>query len=303
MSDIHLISAIGTPLTVDETLHVRGLEAQLELQWRNGITGVLAGGSMGTMQMLGDATYADLVRSSAELVPAGHELMIGVGDISFARTCDRIHLVNRYKRVDGVAVLTPYLWKFTQAELIGYYHALADESRAPLYLYDLPQLTGLKVEVPTVLKVCEHKNIRGIKCSDSAHETRVLIEALRDTWPDFRVIVAQPLLLDLLVSHGVRDHLDGVYALVPEWAAAIARHSAAGETGKAAAVQRDLIALVNLIRSMNAFTVFTTIMNARNIPGQFAPKPFKPLTPEQNEIILTHPTIQKLLAGRQAALP
>lgn len=302
MTTTHIISAIGTPLTEDDSLHIEGLQEQLTLQWRNGITGILAGGSMGAMQLLSDQTYADLVRLSIKLGRGKGEIMVGVGDTSFARTRDRIHLVNRYKP-DAVAVLTPYMWKYTQAELVDYYHAIADESLAPVYLYDLPQLTGLKVEANTVLAICGHKNIHGIKCSDAAHDTRMLIETLKAHGSNFRVIVAQPVLLDMLVRHGVRDHLDGIFALAPEWAGAIVRHAEAGEYDTAAAYQRDLLELLTLLRSYNAFAAFSAMMNARGIPGRFAPLPFHLLSREQTDKINSSAIMKKLLAGSAYVSP
>jgi 4-hydroxy-tetrahydrodipicolinate synthase len=299
MNGTHLITAIGTPLGEDDTLHIEGLAAQLDLQWRHGIQGILIAGSMGTMQLLSDQTYADLVRHGVELATGRGEVLIGAGDTSFNRTRDRIHLVNQYK-VDGVAVLTPYLLKFSQAELVDYFHALADESRAPIYLYDLPQVTGLKVELETVLAVCDHKNIRGIKCSDDMRESRVLIEALKTRGSDFRVIVAQPMLLDALVRHGVREHLDGIFAVAPDWASAIARHTEAGEHDKASAYQHDLIEMLTFMRQINVRGAFTELMNARGVPGRFAPRPFHMLTPGQAETLRSQPTIQRLLATTAA---
>lgn len=302
MSTTRVISAIGTPLTEDDSLHIEGLEEQLALQWRNGITGILAGGSMGTMQLLSDQTYADLMRLSIKLGRGKGEIMVGVGDTSFARTRDRVHLVNRYKP-DAVAVLTPYLWKYSQAELVDYYHAIADESHAPVYLYDLPQLTGLKVEASTVLAISGHKNIHGIKCSDAAHDTRMLIETLKAHGSKFRVIVAQPVLLDMLVRHGVRDHLDGIFAVAPEWASAIVRHAEAGEHDTAAAYQRDLLELLTLLRSHNAFAAFSAMMNARGIPGRFAPRPYHLLNREQAEKLNGSAIMKKLLAGSAYVSP
>jgi 4-hydroxy-tetrahydrodipicolinate synthase len=296
MKKAHLISAIGTPLADDDTLHVDGLAAQLDLQWRNGIHGILVAGSMGVMQLLSDQTYGDLVRHGVELAAGRGEIMVGVGDTSFNRTRDRIHLVNQY-RVDAVAVLTPYLLPYSQAELVDYFHALADESRAPIYLYDLPQTTGLKVEIDTVLAVCEHKNIHGIKCSDDIRETRVLIETLKTHSHDFRVIVAQPLLLDILVRGGIREHLDGMFALAPNWASSIVRHTQAGEHDKASACQRDLIELLTCMRRINVRGAFTELMNARGVPGRFAPRPFRMLTPQQAESLHGNPVVRKLLSG------
>src|SRR6476646_2011819 len=90
------ISAICTPLAEDESLHVEGLEAHLEDQWQAGISGLLVAGSMGQMQLLADETYRDLIDCCVRFTAGRGELMVGVGDTSFARTRDRIHLAEQF---------------------------------------------------------------------------------------------------------------------------------------------------------------------------------------------------------------
>jgi len=160
----YFISAIGTPLEEDECLHEEGLRAELEDQWRHGIHGILAAGSMGAMQLLTDATYRRLVKACVEVTAGRGEILIGAGDTGFARTRERIRFLNGC-RIDDVAVLAPYFWRFGQVELTEYYRALADESKAPLYLYDLPQVTGTKLATETILALAGHPNIRGAKMS------------------------------------------------------------------------------------------------------------------------------------------
>ena len=143
-----LISAIGTPLTSDEELHIDGLYKHLEEQFAADIDGVLVAGTMGLMQLLADKTYNDLIVHSAKWWKAKGELLVGVGDASYARTVERIRLVNEVP-VDGVVVLSPYFVPFSQAELLEYFRSLANASRAPLFLYDLPQRTR---EYPWKLK-------------------------------------------------------------------------------------------------------------------------------------------------------
>jgi 4-hydroxy-tetrahydrodipicolinate synthase len=125
MAKTNLISAICTPLTPDESLHHEGLEAHLDEQWQSGIAGALVGGTMGLMPLLADETYRDLVRQATRLTNGRGEVLVGVGDTSFARTLRRIEMAEEFD-IDGVVIVTPYLWKYTQAELVDYYRALAD---------------------------------------------------------------------------------------------------------------------------------------------------------------------------------
>ena len=117
MSKAYFVTAIGTPMTEDERLHEEGLEVELADQWSAGINGILVAGSMGAMQLLTDDTYCRLVERSVALSAGRGEILVGAGEAGFARTRDRILFLNKFK-IDGVAVLAPYFWKFNQSELV-----------------------------------------------------------------------------------------------------------------------------------------------------------------------------------------
>ncbi len=290
MSQAKFITAIGTPLTENDELHEEGLKIELADQWNHGISGVLVAGTMGTMQLLTDETYRRLIERAVEFSAGRGEVLIGAGDASFARTRDRILFINQFK-VEGVAVLTPFFSKFSQAELVNYYRMLADECRAPLYLYDLPVVTGLKIAKETTVELSKHPNIRGIKCSEDFSDTRQTIDAVPE---DFRVIVAQPHLLDVLIRHGIWEHLDGVWAIMPKWTVAVGQCAAKGDWAGAAEYQRRIIAVRNLLFKYG-FGSFSNMMNARGIPGYFAPRPFARLDEAKAKELLNEPIMQKLI--------
>ena len=286
-----ITTAIGTPLTEDETLHEEGLAIQLSDQANHGISGVLVAGSMGAMQLLTDETYKQLIKTSVDLWAGKGEFLVGAGDAGFARSRDRILFLNDYK-IDGVAVLAPYFWNFGQKELIDYYSQLADISKAPLYLYDLPQVTGTKIEMDTFLKLSEHPNINGAKVSGDFDFSRQLIDTVSD---GFRVIVAQPNISDMLLQHGVKEQLEGVWAITPGWIAGLVQAAEKGDWDAAAQYQLKITALRNLILKYD-FAVFTNMMNARGIPGYFTPRPFARLTEDQNKELLSKSIMQQLIA-------
>jgi 4-hydroxy-tetrahydrodipicolinate synthase len=290
MKPPHIISALGTPLTESESLHEDGLAAHLADQWDHGIGGVLVAGTMGLMQLLSDQTYQELVRRSVDFSAGRGEVMIGAGDCSFARTKARIDYLNGLK-IDGVVVLTPYFVRFSQAELISYYRALADVARAPLYLYDLPQRTGCKIELATALELAKHPNIRGIKCSDEPGYAREIIDA---AGPEFRVVIAQPVLMDAFLRCGITEHLDGMYAIAPQWAMGIAREAQRENWDAAARFQQRLNKLRGVVGAYGAFQTMTAVLNARGIAGNYAPRPYRPLDAAQREALLSDPIVKML---------
>ena len=288
---IRLIAAVGTPLTSDESLHLAGLDAHLDDQWCHGMTSCLIGGTMGTLQLLTEQTYRDLVTHGVRLAARRGEVLIGVGDAGFARTRDRIRFANTQK-VDGVVVLSPYLFRFSPREVEDYFLALANASSRPLYLYDLPGLTGVKLSMETVLKLAAHPNIHGIKCSGDFGWTRQLIDCAP---AGFRVIVAQADLIDVLLRHGVREHLDGGFALAPHWVERIVHAARAGDWTKAADAQGKLSSLLRTLKQFGVFATFTALLNHRGIPGNYAPAPYQALDAEHLDSLLAEPIIREFL--------
>jgi len=274
----YFITAIGTPLTEDEQLHQEGLEIQLADQFNHGINGILVAGTMGAMQLLTDETYHRLVESSVELATGKGEILVGAGDAGFARSRDRIEFLNQFN-IDGVAVLAPYFWNFSQAELVDYYKALADVSKAPIYLYDLPIVTGTKLSMETMFELAKHSNIKGAKVSCDTTFSVPLIETVGDS---FRVIVAKPDLMDILLRHGVNEQLDGMWAICPKWTVEMGRCGEKDDWAGAAENRRNLIVVRNLLGKYG-FAAFTHMMNERVVPGNFVPRPFAKLSGAKEE--------------------
>jgi 4-hydroxy-tetrahydrodipicolinate synthase len=292
-----LIAAVGTPLDSDEALHREGLEVHLSEQWDSGMTGILVGGTMGAMQMLADATYRKLVESAIEISRGKGEVMVGAGDTSLARTREKIRYLNE-RKIDGTVVLSPYFVRFGQPELIDYFQSLAEVSKHPLFLYDLPGITGTNLELATVQKLAKHPRIRGIKCSGDIGTTRQLIDSVP---AGFRVIVAQADLVDVLLHHGVREHLDGVFSLAPFWVKAIEQAAQKDDWKTAAEYQRRLSGILRVLKKYGVFPTYSLLLNARGIPGQFMPAPIRPLSEAQREAVMNESAVIDLLSDSKQA--
>ena len=240
---------------------------------------------MGLMQLFRDQTYRDLVEHTVRFTAGRGEVLAGVGDTSFVRTRDRIRIIEQFD-IDGVVVLSPYLFPFLPQEQIDYYKALADVSSKPVSLYNLPGITGVNLAIDTVLEVARHPNIAGIKCSCEFEWTRSLMNLIDDD--QFRIVAASPDSVDLLIKAGVREHLDGVFGLAPHWTVAIAEAAGRGDWKQAAAYQGRRGAFLRLVREKYpVHATFTAILNARGIQGNCAPMPMQPLTGEQSQQLLT----------------
>lgn len=293
MDKTYICAAIGTPLTSDEGLHADGLRCHLDDQRRSGMDAVLVAGTMGAMQLLTATTYAQLVKQSVAIWSGHGELLVGVGDLSFARTRERLRYANEF-RIDGAVVLSPMFLKYTQEELRQYFTALADESRAPIYLYDLPQRTGVALEQETIVQLAKHPNIAGIKCSGDIALVRRMRDAVQGE--SFRVIVAQTTLIDILLRAGFHEHVDGVFCILPQLVNSIRQAAVQSKWETAAAGTQLLSDFLMVVVRYGVFPAMTALLNARHTPGNFAPLPHTPLQPADVERLLAEPAVAAAFA-------
>ena len=162
-----------------------------------------------------------------------------------ARTLDRVEFLNQFP-IDGIVILTPYFHPVTQEQLTDYFLAVADAAKRPVYLYDLPAVSGVAISLETYTRLARHPNIRGAKVSGRVSIARQLVDRLGS---DFRVVVSEPDMLDVLLHHGITEHLDGMFAVAPQWVMELGRAASNGDWDTASIFQQKLTALRNLLLS------------------------------------------------------
>lgn len=145
---------------------------------RSGIAGLVVCGTTGEAAALDDAEQLAVLDT----------VLTEVGDLPVIAGLAGNHLGHTLARLDafnalplaGVLTPAPYYIRPAQAGLVHWFQTLADRSRAPMVLYDIPYRTGTPLTLETLLTLAGHDNIRGIKdCAGNAHTTQALIADAR----------------------------------------------------------------------------------------------------------------------------
>lgn len=139
-----------------------------------GVTGLVALGSTGEAAALDDAeqdAVLDTVLDAAQGLP----VIAGLAGNHVGHLHARLAHLNTLP-LKAVLSPAPYYVRPSQAGLVAHFQALADATRAPLVLYDIPYRTGVQMAQDTILTLAQHPHIIGIKdCGGSADKTRALI--------------------------------------------------------------------------------------------------------------------------------
>jgi 4-hydroxy-tetrahydrodipicolinate synthase len=266
--EVTFITAVGTPLDSEGKLEEESFRLHLNDQIKNGIDSILVMGSMGMMPCLTLPTYLRCDRTAVSEAGRKMKVMVGVGCNSIQQTMERTELLKNLK-IDAVVVTTPYYFVCSQKDLIYYFTEIANRSPFPLYLYDLPQITKVKIELETVLRLSEHDNIHGIKCSHDPVYVKALFDKLSVN--KFEIISALYDLIDMFIIYGIKLHLDGFFSIIPYWLKQIKDAYLEEDFERIIRLQKKMTWLRKEFIKIGVFPAFTEAMNLLGFNGRFHP--------------------------------
>jgi len=206
-------TAIGTPLDKDGKLIQKSFKKQIEMQITSKASGLLCMGSMGNMIGVKDSEYYNIAKESVIQNNNQIPLMVGVMDNSIARVLDRIDALKNLD-IHGVVATTPYYYRVNQTQIFDFYNNIANKSKFPLYMYDLPGVTQSPINTDTVLKLMKNKNIKGIKSGNM----NLISEIMRSNQlvDNFDMLYSGLDTFDIALKGGITKNLDGMFSCTPK---------------------------------------------------------------------------------------
>ena len=187
--------------------------------------------------------------------------------------------------IDGVVSTAPFYYPSSQSEVISFYRAVADKSPYPLYLYDLPVVSQTPFTAETVLTLSGHPNIRGIKSANIAM-LRNVMRALNDS--SFSIFFSGLDFMDVALSYGLPQMLDGMFACTPVTSAAFGKCIAEGDIKGAGKYLDSILGLRDAMARYGIWPSFTHAMNLLGYQGFFGPDYVGTITNEAKEALRSH---------------
>lgn len=237
---------IPTPFDNAGDVDPRALRSNIAHWSATGISGFVMLGSTGERVNLDEREYLAVIEAAREAVgeqPERLSFIVGAGQQSTRGTIDEIKRVVAAGPVDAFLIITPGFYRpsITQEALIEHYTSIADESPAPVLLYSMPALTGIKIEPATAARLSEHENIIGIK--DSSNDLDGLRETIKLVREGFAVLTGNGTVLHEALRAGACGGILAVGCVAPSLCLAIFRALQSGETELAATLQSKLTPL------------------------------------------------------------
>jgi len=157
-----------------------------------GLSGVVVLGSNGEAVHLDLEEKLRVVEKARESLPDGMWMMVGAGESTTRATRELVKKVASLG-ADAVLIAPPSYYRESMKPQVlkDHFWAVAEDSPIPVFLYNVPQFTGLNMEPQLVAEISEHENVKGIK--DSSGNIFQLTEIIRLSAQGFKVFVGSAL--------------------------------------------------------------------------------------------------------------
>jgi 4-hydroxy-tetrahydrodipicolinate synthase len=176
---------------------------------------------------------------------------------------------------DAALVVTPFYFEHSQADLAAYYREVADGSPLPVYLYDVPKMTGTRLEPETVAGLADHDNVVGIK--DSGGDLVTFQRTRRMTGPDFETFVGSGGLYAPALDAGADGGIMALANAVPDLASEVYDRHREGDVAGARELCADLVELNRAITAEYGVPGVKAAMRHRDAPAGQPRSPHRPL--------------------------
>lgn len=258
--------ALGTPTDAEGNLNVTSFQRQIELMIQAGASGILCMGSMGNMASIRNSVYPKVAEKSVEMVKQRLPLMVGVMDCSVSRVIDRIEALDDIK-IDGVVATVPYYYKLNITEMVNFFQLLAEKSKYPVYIYDLPSVTQSPVTFGVMEALTDIPNIKGIKTANLA----LILEMQRNNYRnnDFSVFYSGLDLFDIAIHSGIGKNLDGMFTCTPANSKRMYENAGRANKDIYAKYLNNILLLRNLFLKGNIFSAYSYAMELIGCPGNY----------------------------------
>lgn len=169
--------AITTPFNQDDTINFESYKKHIDFLIDNKTDAIIACGTTGESSTMNDEDHVLTVKKAVEFANNRVPVIAGAGSND---TKHGVELIKEIEKtgVDGFLLVTPYYNKTTQNGLYRHYETLANATKLPILLYNVPGRTGLNIAPKTVYELSQIPNIVGIKEASGDIETAVEIASL-----------------------------------------------------------------------------------------------------------------------------
>jgi len=265
------LTALITPFR-GGAVDTRALGDLVEAQIAGGTNGLVPCGSTGESATLTHEEHVEVVKHVVRVARGRVPVIAGTGSNS---TAEAIRLTRGAEEAgaDGALLISPYYNRPTQDGIYRHYAAVAEATKLPVIVYNIPGRTASNIAPETIGRLARIPNVVGVK--EATGSLAQVVETIAAAGPDFAVYAGDDILTLPIIAAGGRGAISVAGNVMPREFADLCTALLAGDLERG---RKAMYHLLPLIRAMGLEVNPIPVKTALVMMGRCADEFRLPLT-------------------------
>ena len=277
-----ILPAIATPMGSDGRFNEAAFRRVMEFNIQAGVHGFWVAGGTGESVLLDDDENMAIAKAAADQNGGRVKNIMHVGAPTTLRAA-RLAENAAKAGVEAICCVPPFFYRQPDAAIVEHYRVVAAAADLPLFVYNLPQSTGVEITPELMAKIQDGvPQLKGLKHS-SINFTNVY------AWMDMGLdcLIGSSALMLPALSLGAAGCVDGPPNVAPELWVEIWDAHKAKDPARATRAQNRATKLTMIVREFGMHATIKALLSHRLGADMGAPRlPTLPLTPAQREEVI-----------------
>ena len=273
--------ALVTPFK-DGKFDKEAYERLIDFQIENKTQALIVLGTTGEASTISKVEKADIITTAVERANKRIPVIVGVGSNSTELAIENTKQAESLG-ADGLLLVTPYYNKCTNDGLIAHFTAVANSTKLPIILYNVPGRTGVNMPPEVNLSMSRVENVIGVK--EASGNISQVLEIKRLVPKDYMIYSGNDDQVVPILASGGHGVISVASNIIPREMQDMCEAFMEGDVEKALNLQLEYKKLIDLLFSeVNPIPVKAALAEMKYIENELR----LPLTPmgDKNKIKL-----------------
>lgn len=248
MADINLKGmgvALITPFKEDESVDYEALGKLVDYQVQNGTDYLVVLGTTAETPTLTEEEKKKIINLVVTRVNGRIPIVLGLGGNCTRTIVEKLKTGN-FDGIDAILSVVPYYNKPSQEGIYQHYKAIAEATRLPIVLYNVPGRTGVNMTAETTLRIArEFKNVVAVK--EASGNMTQMDDIIKNKPANFNVISGDDGIAFPLITLGAVGVISVIGNAFPREFSRMVRLALAGDYDNARTIHHRFTELFELL--------------------------------------------------------